>query len=116
MKKNTLLKFHDIIVSIDSQNYEQTKQYEIYKCKITIIDGSNLRIFEKYDQSVLVYYSYYWLTPLNELIIGWDCAPHHPNIDSYPHHKHVAVQQKVVSTTERNLADVLRFIKNNVLI
>ena len=51
---------------------------------------------------------------MNKLIIGWDCAPHYPNIDTYPHHKHVAAQQIVTSSTERNLTDVFRFVKNSV--
>ena len=76
MKYNTLSRFKDIIASIDVQSYEKNKNFEIYKCKVNLSDGSNLRIFEKYNQHVLVYYSYYWLTFINKLIIGWDlCAP-----------------------------------------
>lgn len=81
MKHDTFSRFQDIIASVSSTNYEQTKQHEIYKCKINLKDGSNLRIFEKYENGNLVYYSYYWLTSFNELITGWDCAPHHPAIE-----------------------------------
>ena len=55
MKHNTLVQFKEIISSIDSQSYEQTKQFEIFKCRVTFQDGSNLRIFEKYDNNELVY-------------------------------------------------------------
>ena len=115
MKSSTLLRFADIIASIDSQSYERNKNFEIYKCKITLVDGSNLRIFEQYDQDNLVYYSYYWLTFFNELIIGWDCAPHHHSISSYPHHKHVGFQKEVGSSTVRNLGDVLTVIKKSII-
>jgi len=30
-----------------------------------------------------------WLSPLNELIISWDCAPHHRSISNFAHHKHL---------------------------
>ncbi|NIA28476.1 MAG: hypothetical protein GWP06_01020 [Actinobacteria bacterium] len=106
MKQNSLLQFQEIISSIESQSYEQTKQFEIYKCRVTFLDGSNLRIFEKYDNKKLVYYSYYWLSAFNDLIIGWDRAPHHQDISSYPHHKHVGSQGDVTASAENNLTAV----------
>lgn len=115
MKSGTLSRFQDIIVSIESQSYERNKQFEIYRCKITLSDGSNLRIFEKYVQDNLVYYSYYWLTSFNELITGWDCAPHHYSLDSFPHHKHIGSQRTIIASTERNLRDVLSFIKKSLV-
>lgn len=114
MKSGTLASFQDIIVTIDSQSYERNKQHEIHKCKLTLVDGSNLRIFEKYDQDRLVYYSYYWLTAFNELILGWDCAPHHPSLEGFPHHKHIGFQKNVTISTEKNLKDVLIFIKKSL--
>ena len=114
MKSGTLSNFQDIIVSIDSQSYERNRQFEIYRCKVTLTDGSNLRILEKYEQENLAYYSYYWLTFFNELIIGWDCAPHHPDLESYPHHKHINSQKNLTSSDERNLREVLAFIKSNL--
>ncbi len=115
MKHNTLVQFKEIISSIDSQSYEQTKQFEIFKCRVTFQDGSNLRIFEKYDNNELVYYSYYWLSAFDDLIIGWDRAPHHQNIQSYPHHKHVGSQGNVTASAAKNLNDVLEIVKNSII-
>ncbi len=110
MKQGTLDKFIGLLKSIDSLNYEDVQGVELYRCKVTLKDESNLRIAEKYWEGVLQSYAYYWLTKNNELIIGWDCAPHHPQIKSYPHHKHVAGKKTPVASNERNLADVLAFI------
>jgi len=115
MKSGSLADFQDIIVSIESKSYEQNKHFEMYRCKIALLDGSNLRIFEKYDQDILVYNSYYWLTSFNELITGWDCAPHHHSLDSFPHHKHIGSQGHVTASAERNLRDVLSFIKKSLV-
>lgn len=115
MKGNTLSKFPDIISAIESQSHELYKQYEIFRCKINLADGSNLRIFEKYDYGQLVYYSYYWLTAFDKLIIGWDCAPHHHGVDSFPHHQHIGSQQNVISSSIRNLHDALAAIKKSLL-
>jgi len=115
MKHNTLSEFQNIIASIDSINHELTKQLEIYKCKVTLVDGSNLRILEKYAHEELVYYSYYWLSAFDDLILGWDCAPHHHAIDSFPHHQHVGSQNSVISSDIRNLHHALTVIRKSLL-
>jgi hypothetical protein len=33
-------------------------------------------------------YSYYWLDETGETILGWDDAPHHDSVETFPHHKH----------------------------
>ena len=49
-------------------------------------DGTSLRVAEQWRGSVLQRYSYYWLTSANDLRIGWDNAPHHTSISTFPHH------------------------------
>lgn len=110
MKHGTLSKYRDLVASIEFQQHESSKNLELYKGKVILRDGSNLRILEQYRDDKLVYYSYYWLTGANELIIGWDSAPHHPHLKTFPHHKHLAGQKKPIVSDERNLADVLKFI------
>ncbi len=113
MKSEMLSQFQDIISAIESERHEKFKQFEIYRCKIFLIDGSNLRIFEKYAYDHLIYYSHYWLDTLNELIIGWDSAPHHLTLLNFPHHKHVGVQENILPSAEQKLFDVLAFNKKS---
>jgi len=110
MKSGTLKKFSDLVASIESFQHESDKNLELFKCKVILRDGSNLRVLEKYRNDELVYYSYYWLTNVNELIIGWDCAPHHPHLKTFPHHKHLSGRKKPVTSDEINLPDVFEFI------
>ncbi|MDI6793425.1 MAG: DUF6516 family protein [bacterium] len=60
---------------------------EKFKAKVILCDGSNLRISETWIDRRLFGYSYYWLDENNNQIIGWDNAPHHLELDNYPHHK-----------------------------
>jgi hypothetical protein len=39
------------------------------------------------------------------LIFRYDNAPHHPQVSSFPHHKHVA--EKVHASAEPKLRDIL---------
>jgi len=110
VKSGSLTKFPEVVVSVEMLQHEVSLSGELFKCKAKLKDGSNLRILEKYRHDELVYYSYYWLDDANELLVGWDCAPHHSQIRSFPHHKHVGGDKKPTASNERKLADVLAFI------
>ncbi len=73
-------------------------------------DGSNLRVTEQWHGDRLKRYSYYWLTPDNDLIIGWDNAPHHRHVAYFPHHKHLATQDNIQPSLETCLDDVMHTI------
>jgi hypothetical protein len=85
---------------------EQTVRLILY-----LKDGTNLRLTEQWEGEVLQRYSYYWLTTANELKIGWDNAPHHTHLDTFPHHKHVSRQDNLQPSTETHLDDVMAFIR-----
>ena len=84
--------------------------FNSFKLKIMLADGSNLRINEQYRHDALEKYAYYWLDDHNDLIIGWDNAPHHPHLSTHPHHKHVASQTNIQPSLEKSLDDVLKTI------
>ncbi len=109
-----LLKFVEIIAETEFLITREIKGFRYYKCKIQLIDGSNLRIIEEWSNQHLVQYSYYWLDEENNLIIGWDNAPHHPQITTYPHHKHIEKQDSVFDSENKNLESVLDFIKDRI--
>ena len=114
MKRGTLTKFSELVVSVEILQHEVSSSSELFKCRAKLKDGSNLRILEKYRHDELAYYSYYWLNDANELIIGWDRAPHHPHIKSFPHHKHLAGEKSPVASSQRDLATVLAFIAKHL--
>jgi len=67
---------------------ETIKNLVILKAKIVLIDGSKAYIREIWKRGVLLDYSYWWLDINDELIEGWDNSPHHPEIETFPHHRH----------------------------
>ena len=115
MIQEILRQFENIITETEFISIKEIRRIAHYKCKVQFIDGSNLRISEKRNEEKLFQYSYYWLDSENELIIGWDNAPHHPKISSYPHHKHIQQQSEVFASNENCLKDVLDFIKTRIL-
>ncbi|MFQ6055329.1 MAG: DUF6516 family protein, partial [Methanosarcinales archaeon] len=80
------------------------------KMVITFKDLSTLRVTELKKNGILDNYSYYWLDIENKILIGWDNAEHHKNIDTYPHHRHLGSKENVLPSTQRSLDDVLQYI------
>jgi hypothetical protein len=74
-----------------------------------LFDGSILWAREVQVNGLMEIYSYYWLRPDETMIIGWDNAPHHKGVKTYPHHRHIG--GNVENSDLRNLQDILNFIK-----
>ncbi len=99
-------KFSDYILSVKVLDLDG----ETLRLIVFLKDGSNLRVVEQWEGERLKRYSYYWLSSENELKIGWDNAPHHTKISTFPHHKHVAQQSNIQPSEETNLEDVIRIV------
>lgn len=76
-----------------------------------LLDGATLRLTEQWNGSVLERYSYYWLTATNELKIGWDNAPHHTHLSTFPQHKHIGRQNNLQLSSETRLEEVMVVIR-----
>jgi hypothetical protein len=114
MVHDVLKKFKGIVAETEFFITREIKGLLHYKCKIQLIDGSNLRISETRSNQKRIQYSYYWLDEENDIIVGWDNAPHHPQISTYPHHKHVQKQDNVLDSKENSLDSVLNFITTRI--
>ena len=105
-------RYDSLIVDIVEEQYISTESGIIsYKAKLKLKGNSSLRIREIWEKQNLLKYSYYWLNSDNQLIIGWDNAPHHKHVKSFPHHKHYKRQSNIKESNTRNLSDVLSKIE-----
>ena len=77
-----------LILSVLNYEHRIAGHLEQYKAIATLVDGSRLHINEVWLHGVRRKYAYYWLDIDANLIQGWDNAPHHPHIATYPHHSH----------------------------
>ena len=57
-------------------------------------------------------YSYHWQDADGKLLVRWDNAPHHPEISTYPNHKHVG--DEVLSSSRISIEDVLSAIRAQI--
>jgi hypothetical protein len=72
----------------------------LYRYKIYFSDGSLLemteRLVEEKDELIVTKYRFHWQDKEGKLIKRWDNAPHHPEIDTFPHQLHEGTDDKVL--------------------
>ncbi|MGB9904371.1 MAG: toxin-antitoxin system TumE family protein [Desulfotomaculales bacterium] len=107
--------FDQIIVRIEQISSELRGRYLVFKAKVFLLNGTNLRIYRAWKDGKEVAYNYYWLDQNNRLIIGWDNSHEVKGISSSPHHKHVGEQSICMDSEEKTLANVLKVIMEKIL-
>ena len=108
--KETVNYFPDLVAVIETLEFFQKESVSKLKAKLRLFDGTILWVREVWIKDSMEAYSYYWLRSDETIIMGWDNAPHHQKIKTYPHHKHIG--DKVEPSTQNNLQNVLIFIEN----
>ena len=103
-----ILKDKPFVHEIESLSEEKRKTLFLRYSKIILSNYSSLHIKEIWRDDQLFKYAYYWFSANNTLILGWDNAPHHNTVKSFPHHKHTT--DGVAPSDERNLVDVIDYI------
>jgi len=82
----------------------------ILKGTITFIDSSKLYFLEyilaEGNSLRRVSYRFHYTDSQGTMIFRYDNAPHHPEVPSHPHHKHLP-DGRVVATKEKSLLEVL---------
>lgn len=109
--ENALAGYESIIKNIELLPSKSDRQSRF---KVTFIDNTSLRVSETFYENKLIRYSYYYLDEKNELLVGWDSAPHHEHLKNFPYHKHVGANKKLGSSTRMNLEKALRFVEKRI--
>ena len=107
MKIFNLLDSCSLIIDYDVVDYRRWYTGYFLKIESNLADDSILFIREYVDMDERNY-SYHWQNGNGDLIIRWDNAPYHPEVISYPHHKHM--KDGVLKSKEVAIEDVLAYI------
>lgn len=90
MKKeieNVLEQFEDIIVK-EKTEFESFDGSEIIEGEVSFISGWKLEFME-FSSSNKHKYRFHLMDENNDLVVRWDTAPHHNDLENFPFHKHL---------------------------
>ncbi len=105
-----------LVVSIEADTERVDLDRGYVKATVTFADNSELHLFEyvviEEGEPVREDYRYHYQSGSGERIRRWDTAPHHDEIESFPHHVHVEdeVQPSKPMSPEAVLKEIARFI------
>jgi hypothetical protein len=111
---------------IDSTPYVLSRSLEfedrggialILRGKLVFDDLSELHIREYalfLGKAVKIAYSYHYQDKKANLIFRYDNAEHHPEVETYPHHKHIP-EGSPISSREVNLDEVILEVCNQLM-
>ena len=85
-----LLNQHPLIVQVDVIS-EQILNAEGYiRLNVKFINGNELHVFEYRVGDDVQKYAYHLQNSGGQLIFRYDNRAHHPEVETFPHHKHLA--------------------------
>jgi hypothetical protein len=86
----------------------------LIRCRVHFWDGSLLDLYEvistELGYPVRIIYAYTYIRK-DQRIFRYDNAPHHPEIATHPHHKHIGPKDKLAPADQPNLNQVLAEIE-----
>ncbi|BCV19942.1 toxin-antitoxin system TumE family protein [Moorella sp. Hama-1] len=95
------------VASYEIQDFKQGTDFYFLKVRCEFKNDTLLYI-RQYVSDDEYNYSYHWQNKEGDIIVRWDNAPHHRDIITFPHHKHVGAN--IMASAEIGIEDVLRYI------
>jgi hypothetical protein len=102
-----------IVLSSNIQKYFGPGEETVYlKGHLVIIDSSILQIAlfaTEFRETLFIdKYRLHYMNSAGQMLFRYDNSPHHPEIDSHPHHKHTP--DKIIPSSMPSLKDILNEI------
>ena len=92
---------------------EFVKDLEGYlRIRASLVDNGQLDIFiyvTSNKKITLEKYSFHWQDKNKNLVLRWDNAPHHRELENFPHHLHIKGDAK--PSVEPNFMDIIQKIE-----
>ena len=102
--------FMAIIHSTHFEIEKVSHQKLVERCTVVFVDGSRLAAYESRTGNKFKY-GYHWMDRNDQTIYRWDNAAHFPQFDTYPHHRHVGMDEQAEPYPIMTLSEVLHFIR-----
>ena len=87
----------------------------LVRCRVVFWDNSYLDLYEvvstELGYPIRVSYAYTYLRE-GQRIFRYDNAPHHPEIVTHPHHKHIGPEDRLAPADQPSLSQILTEVES----
>ena len=106
--------FYDIITDQTIKKKEYNDKQGLISGKIEFTDESDLAFLElkNMEEAEKMKYKYHYMDDNKKMIFRYDNAKHHPELETYPHHKHIP--DDIIESQEPELIDILTEIQDEI--
>lgn len=108
---------NSLVILINFHRTYTSPETGYIKGEVVFIDSSSLIIFQhvrvEENKLIITDYRYQYMDIDNRLVFRYDNAPHHPEINTFPHHQHFPSEIKEASMP--NIEDVLAEIDSSII-
>lgn len=98
-----VLKRSKIVAKIISVDFDGAAGYSILKIRAELVNRWQFQFWE-HKTPVKRRYAYH-VFDSDVMVVRWDNAPHHRDIATFPHHKHICGE--IAESKEMQISDVL---------
>jgi hypothetical protein len=85
-----------------------------YRYRVTLVNGGCIEMTERVLETQRILevtkYRHHWQDRDGLLLKRWDNAPHHPTVETFPHHLHDGAEDRVVDHPATTGFDILQRI------
>ena len=114
-----ILRRSAFIENVEVKYEIKSKTVGIIHGTIGMADGSTLQFLElitiKEEGITRPKYRFYFMDSADKMIFRYDNAPHHSEVATYPHHKHIRGKEKPKQSKEIGLREVLAEIEGMIV-
>ena len=108
--------FEDIIENSQVITQRQDSRIMEFRVRLQLIDNSILEITEIFVFDINKRkYSFQRMDKNYDLKIRWDNAPHHRQIATFPHHKHIELEENIHESEEPTVEEILELIRTEII-
>lgn len=103
-----------VIVTTNLVKEKRSPSIGFLEGRLTFMDGLLLHFVEFVNVKTAVdkyKYSYHYQDANTQMIFRYDMAPHHKDVATFPHHKHIAASSDVLEALPPTLRDILNEIE-----
>jgi hypothetical protein len=109
---------HVTRVEKSRQEEDARGQMGFMRYRLMLHNGDLLELTERIEVQagaiVVTKYRHHWQEQAGRLIKRWDNAPHHPHVQSFPHHLHDGAEEQVVEHPPVDALQILHLVLRSI--